>query len=82
MKTESASSQAAIPVLGEPADSENGAVAILDKNAIILSLSAIDVTEAAIARVDAALGDGSDPATPPEEPAPQSRTRPRTRPRP
>lgn len=50
--------QAAIPVLGALL-SENGAVAILDKGAIILSLSAIDVTEAAIARVDAALGDGS-----------------------
>lgn len=50
--------QAAVPVLGGML-SEKGALAILDKGAIILSLSAIDVTEAAIARVDAALGDGS-----------------------
>lgn len=63
--------QAAIPVLGSLL-TENGAVAILDKNAIILSLSAIDVTEAAIARVDAALGDGSTlpPPEPPPEPLP------------
>lgn len=64
--------QAAVPVLGSLL-TEKGAVAILDKNAIILSLSAIDVTEAAIARVDAALGDGSTlpPPEPPAEPAPE-----------
>lgn len=50
--------QAAVPVLGSLL-SEQGAVAILDKNAIILSLTAIDVTDAAISKVDAALGDGS-----------------------
>lgn len=50
--------QAAVPVLGSLL-SEKGAVAILDKNAIILSLSSIDVTGAAIAKVDAALGDGT-----------------------
>jgi Skp family chaperone for outer membrane proteins len=63
--------QAAVPVLGSLL-TEKGAVAILDKNAIILSLSAIDVTEAAIARVDAALGDGSTlpPPTPAPDPAP------------
>ncbi len=46
--------QAAIPVLGELLN-EKQAVAILDKSTIILSLSAIDVTDEAIARVDAAL---------------------------
>jgi Skp family chaperone for outer membrane proteins len=38
-----------------------GAVAILDKQAIILSFDKIDVTDAAIARVDQAIGDGSAP---------------------
>ncbi len=55
--------QAAVPVLGSLL-SENGAVAILDKNAIILSLSSIDVTDAAIAKVDEALGDGTTAPTP------------------
>ncbi|NJM83615.1 MAG: OmpH family outer membrane protein [Tabrizicola sp.] len=52
--------RAVIPVLGELL-TETGAVAIIDKGAIILSLSAIDVTDEAIKRVDAALGDGSTP---------------------
>jgi Skp family chaperone for outer membrane proteins len=63
--------QAAVPVLGALL-TEMGAVAILDKSAIILSLSSIDVTDAAIARVDAALGDGTgvpDPTVPPTEPS-------------
>jgi Skp family chaperone for outer membrane proteins len=47
--------RAAIPVLGELLG-ESGAVAILDKSTVILSLSAIDVTDEAIAKVDAALG--------------------------
>ena len=55
--------QAAVPVLGSLL-SEQGAVAILDKTAIILSLSAIDVTDAAIAKVDAALGEGTTEAKP------------------
>ena len=55
--------QAAVPALGNLL-AEKGAVAILDKGAIILSLSALDVTEAAIARVDAALGDGTLPPAP------------------
>lgn len=46
--------QAAIPVLGELLG-DRKAVAILDKSMIILSLSAIDVTDEAIARVDAVL---------------------------
>jgi Skp family chaperone for outer membrane proteins len=46
----------AVPVLGELLN-EKGAVAIVDKQAIILSLSVIDVTDEAIARVDAAPGD-------------------------
>ena len=44
----------AIPVLGEILGDKK-AVAILDKNLVILSLSAVDVTGEAIARVNAAL---------------------------
>lgn len=54
---------------------ESGAVAILDSRSIVLSSNAIDITEIAIKRIDAALGDGSRPAeagepapdTPPEQ---------------
>lgn len=53
--------QAAIPVLGELL-SERQAVAILDKTMIILSLSVIDVTDEAIARVDAVLPSAGTPA--------------------
>ena len=61
--------QAAVPVLGGLL-TERGAVAIVDKGAIILSLSSIDVTEAAIARVDVALGDGANlPPAPQNTPA-------------
>ena len=54
----------AVPVLGDLL-SDKGAVAIIDKAALILSLSAIDVTDEAIARVNAALkaGDAA-PAAP------------------
>lgn len=37
---------------------EVGAVAILDTRAIVLSSSAVDITDLAIERVDAAIGDG------------------------
>lgn len=47
--------QAAVPVLGELLR-EKRAVAIIDKSLLILSLSAIDVTDEAITRVDALLG--------------------------
>lgn len=50
--------EAALPVLGTLV-SERGAVAIVDKKALILSLERLDVTDAAIARIDEALGDGS-----------------------
>ncbi|WP_431300006.1 OmpH family outer membrane protein [Tabrizicola sp. BL-A-41-H6] len=58
--------QSAVPVLGELL-ADQSAVAIIDKGAIILSLSAIDVTDLAIQRVNAVLGDGSD--MPPPDPA-------------
>lgn len=53
--------RAIVPVLGELMG-EKGAVAILEKSSVILSLTAIDVTDEAIARVDAVLPP-ADPAT-------------------
>ncbi len=38
---------------------ERGAVAIIDKGAIIVSLIDLDVTDAVVAKLDAVLGDGS-----------------------
>ena len=38
---------------------EQGASAIVDKGAVIVSLRGLDVTDAVIARIDAVLGDGS-----------------------
>lgn len=43
-----------VPVLGDILG-DKGATAVLDKNLVILSLSAIDITDEAIARVNAAL---------------------------
>ena len=51
----------ALPVLADLM-TELGAVAILDKQAIILSYDKIDMTDQAIARIDTVLGDGSTPA--------------------
>ncbi|MCU0902565.1 MAG: OmpH family outer membrane protein [Tabrizicola sp.] len=59
--------QVAVPILGDLLG-DKGAVAILDKNLVILSLSAIDVTDEAIARVNAALDKPSAPETPPASP--------------
>ena len=39
---------------------DSGAVAILDRRAVLLSVSAVDITDRAIARVDATIGDGTD----------------------
>lgn len=41
---------------------ERGAVALLDQRIVFLSLSSVDITQPAIARIDADLGDGSEPA--------------------
>ena len=49
--------QAAIPVLAELMR-DTGAVAIFDKEMVILSLRGVDITDEAIARIDAVLGDG------------------------
>jgi Skp family chaperone for outer membrane proteins len=56
--------RAVVPVLGELMG-EKGAVAILDKSTVILALSALDVTEEAIGRVDAVLKAGPVPPTEP-----------------
>jgi Skp family chaperone for outer membrane proteins len=56
--------QVAVPVLGTLME-EKGAVMVLDKSAIILSLTEIDITDEAIARVDqAAPGADLPPASP------------------
>jgi Skp family chaperone for outer membrane proteins len=56
--------QAAVPVLGELLGQKR-ASAILDKNLLIVSLSAIDVTDEAIAMVNAALAKEPSPAPAP-----------------
>lgn len=49
---------------------ERGAVALLDRRAIFIAADRIDVTDAAIARVDAEIGTGADSAAPilPDDP--------------
>jgi hypothetical protein len=55
------------PILGELMV-ERGAFAILDRRSVLLSLGSIDVTEAAILRIDTEIGDGAavDPELEPE----------------
>ncbi|MGB8813208.1 MAG: OmpH family outer membrane protein [Paracoccaceae bacterium] len=48
----------AVPILAALM-AELGAVAILNKEAIVLSFDTIDITDRAIVRIDAVLGDGS-----------------------
>ncbi len=50
--------QRVVPVLASLAQ-ENNAVAILDARSLILSSNAIDITDIAIARIDATMGDGT-----------------------
>lgn len=60
--------KAAVPVLATIMQ-EEGAQAILDEKAVILSFDRIDITAKAIERIDAAIGDGSAlPADPGGEP--------------
>ena len=47
------------PILGELMV-DRGAFALLDRRSVLLSLGRIDVTDDAIARIDAAIGDGGD----------------------
>ena len=58
--------ETASPVLAQIL-TERGAVAIISKRAVIAGFDNIDITDAAIARLDQVLGDGSAqpaPATP------------------
>lgn len=82
----------ALPVLGQLM-TDHGAVAIIDRAALILSFERIDVTDEAIARIDAALGDGPPapaepdglseaPAGPPPETVPDSAPAPAATPSP
>ena len=58
--------QAARPVLGEMMQ-EAGAAVIIDRRSVFLSANVIDITDAAIARLDQVLGDDlSATPTPPE----------------
>ncbi len=59
---------AAVPILAEVMR-ELGAYAILNHDAVVLSFDSIDVTDRAIAALDARLGDGTAPAPEPS-PAP------------
>jgi Skp family chaperone for outer membrane proteins len=59
--------QLAYPVLFEMVQ-EAGALAILNQNAVILSLRSIDVTELAIERVNAAIGEAPPPPVTPDPP--------------
>lgn len=54
--------EAAVPIIGQLMQ-EQGAVAVMDKATIFLSLQRIEITDLAITRLDAALGDGT-PAPP------------------
>jgi Skp family chaperone for outer membrane proteins len=47
------------PILGQLMV-DRGAFALLDRRSVLLSLGSIDVTDDAIARIDAAIGDGAD----------------------
>ncbi len=51
--------ETSIPIL-EQIMTETGAAAILEQSSVLLSAEAIDVTDLAIARVDAILGEGDD----------------------
>lgn len=57
------------PILGDLMV-ERGAFALLDRRSVLISLGSIDVTEDAIERIDAAIGDGSQVA-PEEDSAPE-----------
>lgn len=61
--------EAAVPVLGELM-LEIDALAIIDRSAIILTFDQLDITEMAIARLDAELAAGRLPALPGEAVAP------------
>lgn len=51
--------QAALPIMGQVMR-DRGAVAVLDRRTVFVSLDAIDITDALIDRIDRALGSGPD----------------------
>ncbi len=55
--------QTSIPILGQIM-AETGAAAILEQSTVLLSADSIDVTDLAIARIDAILGEGLDENAP------------------
>ncbi len=57
----------AVPVLRQMLSEMPGTTAILDRRAVLIAAEAIDITDTAIARIDAALGAGQRPALPPAE---------------
>lgn len=68
-RTEEAQRQfiaAARPVL-EQLMIDAGAVVIIDPRSVVMSRSAIDVTDEAIRRINDSIGDGTDRAVPPQE---------------
>lgn len=59
--------QAALPLMGDLMQ-QRGAVAVLDRRTVFVSLDAIDITSELIGRLDEALGDGADIVADPAEP--------------
>jgi Skp family chaperone for outer membrane proteins len=59
--------QVALPTIGQIMQ-ERGAVVVVDKQTVVVSLKQIEVTDIVIARLDAAIGDGN---TPPDPAPPQ-----------
>lgn len=57
----------AAPVLRDFLLASQGAVAILDRRAVLVATDSIDVTDKAIALMDAHLGEGERPILPPEQ---------------
>jgi Skp family chaperone for outer membrane proteins len=61
--------QAATPILGQIMQ-ESAAAVILDRRSVFLGIGTIDITDQAIARIDAAIGDGADLPVPDPVPEP------------
>ncbi len=61
--------QAVTPILGRLMQ-ESGAVVILDRRSVFLGVGTVDITDLAIARINAEIGDGTALPAPAPEPAP------------
>ncbi|MCV2864376.1 OmpH family outer membrane protein [Albidovulum sediminicola] len=57
----------AVPVLRKLLAETPGAVAILDRRTVLIAADVIDITDEAVARIDATLGAGQRPQLPPAE---------------